>query len=102
MNDAVMVEFFNSHYYKVTTPAGLIRYIPSVTTKLRIVDKPFLRRWRGDLGNSEADLRLYDAGGRGKCIHWAYATMLKAADVGSDPWQSTVYMEPDLAALPKE
>src|SRR5258708_56734 len=102
MNDAVMVEFFNSHYYKVTTPAGLIRYIPSVTTKLGIVDKPFLHRWRGDLGNREADLRLYDAGERGKRIHWAYATALKRGAVVYDPWQSPVYTEQDLAALRKE
>lgn len=98
MSDVVLVEFFDAHYYKVTA-GGQTRYIPSVTTKLGVVDKPFLARWRGDLGNREADMRAYEAAQRGTRIHWAYATALKGGAVVYDPWQKPVYTEEGLAVL---
>lgn len=97
-NDATLIEFFDKHYYKVTID-GVNRYLPSVTTKLGVVDKPFLARWRGDLGNREADLRLYDAQQKGIRIHWAYATALLGGAVVYDPWQKPVFTEEDLAEL---
>lgn len=101
MSDPVLIEYFNSHYYRVTEE-GKTRFIPSVTTKLGIVDKPNLARWRGDLGNREADFRMYEAAERGKRIHWAYATALKGGAVVYDPWQNPVYTEEGLAELKKE
>ncbi len=101
MSEAVLIEWFNAHYYRVTEN-GTNRFIPSVTTKLGIVDKPNLARWRGDLGNREADLRMYEAGQRGTRIHWAYATALKGGAVVYDPWQNPVYTEEGLAELRKE
>lgn len=94
----VLVEFFNAHYYKVTAN-GQIRFIPSVTTKLGIVDKPNLARWRGDLGNREADLRMYEAAQKGTRIHWAYAVMLNSGAVLYDPWQKPVYTAEGLEAI---
>jgi hypothetical protein len=98
MTDAVLVEWFNAHYYKVTVD-GQPRYIPSVTTKLGILDKPQLLRWYADLGYREASLRKYEASEKGKRIHWAYATALKGGAVVYDPWQNPVYTLEGLAKL---
>lgn len=66
------VEWFNDRWYKRTKPDGTIDYYPSVTTKLGIIDKPFLAHWRGDIGNREADARVWEAQQRGKRIHYAW------------------------------
>lgn len=101
MSGAVLVEWFNDHYYKVIHE-NQVRYIPSVTTKLGIVDKPALARWRGDLGNREADMRLYEAAQKGTRIHWAYETALKGGAVVYDPWKAPVYTSEGLEELRKE
>lgn len=101
MSEVVLIEYFNSHYYRVTEN-GVTRFVSSVTTKLGIIDKPNLARWRGDVGNREADLRMYDAAQRGTRIHWAYATALKGGAVVYDPWQNPVYTEEGIIELRKE
>lgn len=102
MSDVVLIEFFNAHYYKVTLQDSQARFIPSVTTKLGIVDKPNVSRWRGDLGNREADLRMYEAAQRGTRIHWAHAVMLKGGAVIYDPWQKPVYTPEGIIELHKK
>lgn len=42
---------------------------PSVTTVLSIIRKPFLERWRGELGNEEADRLRDEAGDLGSMVH---------------------------------
>lgn len=66
-----LVEFFSEHWYKINLETG-IEYFPSITTKLGIIDKPFLRSWYGDLGNREASYRMKEAGERGSNIHHAW------------------------------
>lgn len=100
-NKPVLVEFFNDHWYKVTVDE-VVHYLPSVTTKLGIIDKPFLAQWRGDLGNREADLRMHEAADRGKRIHWAYETALKGGAVIYDPWNKPVYDEKSIADLKEQ
>jgi len=100
VSEAVLIEAFNDHYYKVIEKEAVF-YLPSVTTKIGIVDKPNLARWRGDVGNREADLRMYDSGQRGKRIHWAWETALKSGAVVYDPWQNPVYTEEGIAELKK-
>lgn len=99
MSDVVLIEYFNSHYYKVTTPAGEVRFIPSVTTKLGIIEKTNLARWRGDLGNREADARMHEAAERGTRIHFAFAVALKGGAVLYNPWQRPIYTEEGIAAI---
>lgn len=94
----VLVEWFNDHWYKVVKE-GVPWWCASVTTKLGILDKPGLARWRGDVGNREADLRMHDAGQRGKRIHWAWATALEGGAVIYDPWQTPVYTPEGIAEL---
>ncbi len=101
MTDPVLVEWFNEHWYKVVENEETI-FIPSVTTKLGIVDKPNLARWRGDLGNREADLRMYDAGQRGKRIHFALQTLLTGGAVIYNPWNHPLYSTDALAKMEAE
>lgn len=101
MSDVVLVEWFNAHYYKVSSD-GQVRFIPSVTTKLGIIDKPQLARWRGDLGNREADARMNEAAERGTRIHWAYAVSLKSGAILYNPWQKPIYTEEGISDLKKK
>lgn len=94
----VLVEWFDDHWYKVTKD-GQTFWLPSVTTKLGIVDKPGLARWRGDVGNREADMRMHEAGDRGKRIHWAWAMALEGGAVLYDPWQNPVYTPEGIAEM---
>ena len=94
----VLVEWYDEHYYQITKD-GQTHYLPSVTTKLGIIDKPGLSRWRGDIGNREADLRMYDAGQRGKRLHWAREMLLTGGAVIYDPWQTPVYTEQGILDL---
>lgn len=42
---------------------------PSVTTILSIIRKPYLERWRGEIGNEDADCIMEEAGELGSEIH---------------------------------
>lgn len=97
----VLVEWFDDHWYKVVKE-GTTHWCASVTTKLGIIDKPGLARWRGDIGNREADLRMHSQGDRGKRIHWAWATALEGGAVIYDPWQNPVYTPETIAELTKK
>lgn len=97
-SEIVLVQWFDEHWYKITKN-DTVHYLPSVTTKLGIVDKPNLARWRGDIGNREADLRMHEASDRGKRIHWATETALKGGAVIYDPWQTPVYTEQGIIDL---
>lgn len=99
--EIALVQYYDEHWYKITV-ADVIHYLPSVTTKLGIIDKPFLAKWRGDLGNREADLRMHEAGQRGTRIHWAYEVALKGGVVIYDPWQNPVYTEQGIIDLKAE
>lgn len=94
----VLVEWFDDHWYKVKVGEA-VRYIPSVTTKLGIKAKDGIARWRGDVGNREADLRLYEAGQRGTRLHWARKVLLEGGAVVYDPWQNPVYTDQGLIDL---
>ncbi len=101
MSEVVLIEWFNAHYYKVTVGEH-VRFIPSVTTKLGVIDKPQLARWRGDLGNREADIRLNEGAEKGTRIHYAYAVSLTRGAVVYNPWKKPIYTEEGLAELRKK
>lgn len=73
-----LIEWFDDHFYKIQLDEekdGQILtntfYLPSVTTKLQAAPRPFLARWRGDVGNREADLQMFDGANKGSRIHYA-------------------------------
>lgn len=101
-----MVEWFDEHWYKLTllleeSPPE-IRWIPSVTTKLNITDKPFLAKWRGDIGNREADTRLREAQDRGKRIHDAWHRFCTGGAVLYNPWNKPNYTADEVKELQAE
>lgn len=96
------VEWFDSRWYKLEVAKGEVRWIPSVTTKLGITDKPFLARWRGDIGNREADMRLFEAQNRGSRIHAAFDVYQKGGVIIYNPWQRPNYTPEELEEIKKK
>jgi len=92
MNEAKMIQYFDSHWYRRIIERkesdNEIRWYPSVTTKLGIVAKYGLDKWRGDIGNREADLRVLEAGNRGSRIHRAWQVYQEGGSVGFWRWQT--------------
>lgn len=99
-----MVDFFDSHVYRIDIlNEGKLetRWIPSVTTKLSITDKPFLAKWRGDIGNREADMRLFESQERGSRIHYAWSVFCNGGLVIYQPWNRPNYTEAEIVELKK-
>jgi hypothetical protein len=93
-----LVEYYSDHWYKVKID-GYDRYFPSVTTKLGIVAKPFLATWRGDIGNREADMRMFEAAERGTRIHHAWYTMTTGGAVLYQPPMKPIHTEAEIEKM---
>ena len=94
------ISFYDDRFYKYQPdPEVEAIYLPSVTTKLGIVAKPFLAKWRGDIGNREADLRMYEAQNRGKRIHHAWEVLCQGGVVIYNPWECPNYSDEDMAKM---
>lgn len=65
------VQWFDDRWYKVPTEEGGVTFYQSVTTTLGIMHNHWLSRWRGDVGNREADRRMMEAADAGSRIHHA-------------------------------
>lgn len=96
------VEWFDDRWYKIERKNQPTDYYPSVTTKLGVVAKDFLAKWRGDIGNREADMRLFEAQERGKRIHSGWETLCKGGAVVFNPPMRPNFDEAQLAALSNE
>jgi len=96
------IEWFDSHFYRVDFDLSddgdkpETRYIPSVTTKLGSVAKPFLAHWRGDIGNREADLRVMEAADRGSRVHYAYDVFKRGGAVIYQPFNRPTYTQEEI------
>lgn len=62
------VEWFDDRFYRITIGSEVL-FLPSATTVLGIVAKPYMAEWRGRVGNDEADYRSYLAKKRGTLVH---------------------------------
>ena len=91
MTDIKMIQYFNEHWYRRIiqreTSEDEVRWYPSVTTKLNIVAKYGLDKWRGDIGNREADFRVKEAQYRGSRIHKAWQVYQEGGAIGYWRWQ---------------
>ena len=96
------IEWFDSHFYKVTEDGKDPIYIPSVTTKLGAVAKPFLLKWYGDIGGREAHLQKTEAGDSGSRVHHAYHVFKTNGAVVYQPYQKPTYTFDELHALEKK
>jgi hypothetical protein len=98
------VAWFDSRYYEVLLDKKVFM-LPSVTTKLGAVSKgDFLERYRGEIGNREADSRLEEAGDRGSRIHHAIFTVLmnNGAAVFTPPWNKARMIDAETMEKLKE
>ena len=85
------IDWFDSHYYLIQEEGKEPVFIPSVTSKLNASPKPFLARWRGDIGNREADIRMYDAAHKGSRIHNAWYVYNMGGWVIYNPYERPNY-----------
>lgn len=99
-----LVEFFDDRWYKINYAEGekeSVVYLPSTTTKLGIIAKPFLARWRGDIGNREADMRVFEACERGVRIHHGWYTMTTGGAIIYQPERAN-YSEKEISDFSDE
>lgn len=88
------VQWFDDHFYQVGD-----EYYPSVTTKLQVKAKPFLAKWRGDIGNREADKVMNESSERGSRIHHGWYLMTTGGVVIYNPFQNPNYTDDEIAEL---
>lgn len=97
-----MIDWFDSRFYQLDVLINGVlekKLIPSVTTKLGIIDKPFLAQWRGDIGNREANLRLFESEQRGTRIHHAWSVLCGGGIVIYNPWNRPTYPDRQIQEL---
>lgn len=99
MNEIKQIDWFDSHWYKIDFGDNNIQYYPSVTTKLQAASKPFLARWRGDIGNREADYRMNEAADRGSRIHYGWYLMTTGGTVLYNPYKSPNFTMTEIAEI---
>lgn len=101
-----IIEWFDSRWYKIVYQdkevidgSKITDYFASTTTKLGIIAKPFLAKWRGDIGNREADMRLFEAQERGIRIHEGWYTLTTGGAVVYQPGNRPNFNESEIAGL---
>jgi hypothetical protein len=100
-----MVEWFDDHFYKVVYQKDgkdVVDYIPSVTTKIGAVSKPFLTQWYGDLGTREANLRKMEQADRGSRLHLAWQIFTQGGLVIFNDYRRPAYTLDEISAMEKE
>lgn len=93
------IQWFDSRYYRIDFGNNRIEYYPSVTTKLNAEAKPFLARWRGDIGNREADIRMRESADRGSRIHYGWYLMTTKGAVIYNPFQNPNYTKEQIKEI---
>lgn len=78
------IEYFDDRWYKIINGES-VEYLESVTTVLNAYPKPGLARWRGDVGNREADLRMKEGGDKGTNVHSHCRQLLAGFKIGYVP-----------------
>lgn len=79
------VSWFDDRFYRLLLFDNTVIFLPSVTTVLHAVPKPFLATWRGNVGNREADRIMYESADKGSRIHHACYTYATKGGVIWDP-----------------
>lgn len=82
------ISYFDDRYYRLVLYDNSIVFLPSVTTVLRAVPKPYLATWRGNIGNQEADRVMAIAMDRGSRVHHACYVFATGGGVIYDPHES--------------
>lgn len=90
------VQWYDDRFYEFEFEEGRKEYFASVTTKLGIVNKPFLAQWRGTVGNQEANRVMSEAQDKGTREHDAWETLVKGGVVLFNPRKKPVYKQEDV------
>lgn len=90
------IDWFSDHFYLIQEEGKEPVFIPSVTSKLNASPKPFLSRWRGDIGNREADIRMHDAAHKGSRIHNAWYVYNTGGWVIYNPFERPNYTQEEI------
>lgn len=90
------IDWFSDHFYLIQEEGKEPIFIPSVTSKLNASPKPFLSRWRGDIGNREADVRMHDAAHKGSRIHNAWYVYNTGGWVIYNPFERPNYSQDEI------
>jgi len=100
------IDWFDDHFYKIRyeneAKVEIEDYIPSVTTKLGALAKPFLMGWYGDIGTREARMRTSEQADRGSRIHWAWECYTTGGVVIYDPIKTPVYTKEEIDEIIKK
>lgn len=100
-----MIQWFDEHFYKVTFEKDerqFSEYIPSVTTKLGALAKPFLLQWYGDLGTREANFRKLEQAQRGTRIHYAWQMFTSQGAVIYQPFERPQFSQQEIQNLERK
>lgn len=100
------IDWFDQHFYRVRyineAKQEIVDYLPSTTTKLGALAKPFLIRWYGDLGTREANQRRDEAADRGTRLHWAWHIYITGGVVVYNPPQTPLYTKEEIDEIYKK
>lgn len=111
IKDVKRIDYFDNRYYKVlyeikeNQKKRLVEeYFPSVTEILGAYPKPFLARWRGDVGNERADQIILEALNLGSTIHAGAETIAKGGCVVYNPYfqRDPLYTEKEIKQIEKK
>jgi len=98
-----MIEWFDDHFYKVVylneQGVEVVDYLPSITTKLGALHKPWLSKWRGTVGNTEADRIMRESADEGSLLHWAWYTITTGGAVLYQHPRTPTYTQEQLNAI---
>jgi hypothetical protein len=96
VKDVVMVQWFDDHSYKITFIDGSERsFVSASTVSGGVFALDWLPRYRGQVGNDQADQELHIAGHRGTQVHHAIYTLCKPGLVMFDH-APEINVNPDL------
>jgi hypothetical protein len=86
------IEWFDDRFYKRLLPKGFEWYI-SATTVNGIVEKPFLKRWYGDLGTELAQKRSQEAKDAGTLVHALINGLLNNAEIDGSKFPQEIWRQ---------
>lgn len=101
MNNVIVATWFDDRIYRIRE-SGVIHDIASVSTKIGIEEKPFLLKWYADLGWDKARKQLYEAGEKGKRIHFAMWVYNQGGVVLYNPWRAPIYTDEQIEDVKKK
>lgn len=119
-----VVSWFDDRFYRVKTTKQIISkivkrvqsicpnyeytilddtiFLPSSTTILGSAPKEWLARWRGQVGNWEADRIMNEAMNKGSRIHLAFAELLKGTIILLNIPKAPAYTKEQIDAISQE